>query len=107
MVTKTVENAVQAKSEIETLLSQGYSRDDIYILAHDKHRGEDITEALNTGEVGMKEQGLIDSVKNIFQSRGDELRSKLQSLGLSEQEAANYEKELDKGRLVLIANQQQ
>ncbi|OCA85168.1 general stress protein [Pseudobacillus wudalianchiensis] len=104
VTTKTVENAVQAKHEIEGLLAQGYSLDDVYLLAHDEHRGEDISEALHTNEVGMEEQGVFGSMSNIFKSRGDELRSKMESLGLSQQEADTYEKELDKGKLVLIAN---
>ena len=47
---------------------------------------------------------MMDAIKNIFTSRGDELRSKMQSVGLTEKEAADAEEELDKGRLVVIAN---
>lgn len=100
----TVENAVQAKKEIEKLETQGYTHDDIYIFAHDKKRGKDITKALDTEEVGMKEQGFLDSMKNMTSSRGDELRAKLAAAGLTEQEAAQYEEELDKGKLVIVAN---
>jgi hypothetical protein len=99
----TVENAVQAKKEIEDLVTQGYTHDDIYIFAHDKKRGKDITDALDTEEVGMKEQGFLDSMKNMFSSRGDELRSKMEAAGLSKDEAAKAESELDEGKLVLIA----
>ena len=35
----TVENPLQAKKEIEKLVTQGYSHDDIYVFAHDKKRG--------------------------------------------------------------------
>ena len=41
-VKKTVENAVQAKKEIEELVTQGYTHDDIYIFAHDKKRASHI-----------------------------------------------------------------
>ncbi|CAM3144343.1 general stress protein [Filibacter tadaridae] len=99
----TVENAVQAKKEIENWVTQGYTHDDIYIFAHDKKRSEDITDALDTEKVGIKEQGFIDGMKNMFTSRGDELRSKMEAAGLSTEEAANAEKELDQGRLILIA----
>ncbi len=99
----TVENAVQAKKEIDDLVTQGYTHDDIYIFAHDKKRGKDITDALDTEEVGMKEQGFLDSMKNMFSSRGDELRSKMEAAGLSKDEAAKAESELDEGKLVLIA----
>ncbi|ANU24474.1 general stress protein [Planococcus donghaensis] len=100
----TVENALQAKSEIEKLETQGYTHDDIYIFAHDKKRGKDISKALDTEEVGMKEQGFLDSMKNMTVSRGDELRAKMAAAGLSKQEAEEYEEELDKGKLVIIAN---
>lgn len=103
VVKKTVENAVQAKKEIEELVTHGYTHDDIYIFAHDKKRGDDITDALDTETVGMKEQGFLDSMKNMFASRGDELRSKMVAAGLSTAEAESAEKELDQGRLVLIA----
>ncbi|GKW46398.1 MULTISPECIES: general stress protein [unclassified Planococcus (in: firmicutes)] len=100
----TVENAVQAKSEIEKLQTQGFTHDDIYIFAHDKNREKDISKALDTESVGMKEQGFLDSMKNMTVSRGDELRAKMAAAGATEQEAADYEEELDKGKLVIIAN---
>lgn len=100
----TVENAVQAKKEIEKLEAQGFTHDDIYIFAHDKKRNKDITKALDTEDVGIKEQGFLDSMKNMTSSRGDELRAKLAAAGLSDQEAEQYEEELDKGKLVIVAN---
>lgn len=100
----TVENAVQAKAEIEKLETQGFSHDDIYVFAHDKKREKHVTDALDTESVGMKEQGFLDSMKNMTSSRGDELRAKMAGAGLTEQEAADYEEELDKGKLVIIAN---
>jgi len=99
----TVENAVQAKTEIEKLEAQGFTHDEIYIFAHDKDRSKHITDALDTESVGMKEQGLLDSMKNLTSSRGDELRTKMASVGLTVQEAEQYEKELDLGKLVLVA----
>lgn len=99
----TVENAVQAKAEIEKLVTQGFSHDDIYIFAHDKKRSDNITDALDTEEVGIQEQGFLDSMKNMFSSRGDELRSKMEAAGLTTEEAASAEEELDQGKLVIIA----
>lgn len=99
----TVENVVQAKAEVERLETQGYTRDDIYVFAHYKKRGKDISDALDTEEVGIEEQGFIDSMKNMFSSRGDELRNKMEAAGLSAEEASDAEEELDKGKLVIIA----
>lgn len=100
----TVENAVQAKQEIEKLETQGYSKDHIHIFAHFKERADDINDALDTSDVGMKEQGFLQSMKNMFTSRGDELRSKMEAAGLTKQEAAAAEQELDKGKLIIIAH---
>ena len=104
VIKKIVENAVQAKSEIDELTRQGYTHDDIYIFAHDKKRSDNISDALDTEEVGMKEQGFLDSMKNMFSSRGDELRSKMEAAGLTAEDAADAERELDHGKLVLIVN---
>lgn len=100
----TVENALQAKQEIEKLETQGYSKDHIHIFAHFKERSDDINHALDTKDVGIKEQGFFESMKNIFTSRGDELRNKMEATGLSKEEAAAAEAELDKGKLVIIAH---
>jgi len=100
----TVENVVQAKAEVERLETKGFSRDDIYIFAHSKKRANDITDALDTEEVGMKEQGFVESMKNMFTSRGDELRSKMEAAGLSSEEASDAEQELDAGKLIIITN---
>ncbi len=97
----TVENVVQAKQEVEKLEAQGYLRDNI---AHYEDREDDINEALGTEEAGISEQGFLTSMKNLVNSRGDELRNKLASVGLSKSEAAHYEEELDTGKLVLVAN---
>jgi len=51
----------------------------------------------------MKDQGFLTSMKNMFTSRGDELRSKMEAAGLSKEEAAQAEMELDQGKLIIIA----
>ncbi len=53
--------------------------------------------------MGVSEQGAFDLMANVFRSRGDELRSKIHSLGLSDVEAQQYERELDQGRVLVIA----
>lgn len=100
---RVVENGVQAKEAIEQFLNRGYTKDEVYLLAHDKNRSKDLTEALETKDVGVSEQGAFDLVANVFRSRGDELRSKIESLGLSGVEAQQYEKELDQGRVLIVA----
>ncbi|MEK4800642.1 general stress protein [Oceanobacillus sp. FSL K6-0118] len=100
---KLVENDVQAKEAIEQFLNQGFTRDEVYLLAHSKDRSENLTNAMNTNDIGVAEQGIVNSIANVFRSRGDELRSKMESLGLSNLEAQRFEEELDRGRIVVIA----
>ncbi|EDL63685.1 general stress protein [Bacillus sp. SG-1] len=102
----TVENGVHATKVIEELNRSGYEKDDIYIFAHDKERSKDLTEGTHTESVGMSEQGMFDSLGNTFKKRGDELRSKMSSLGLSDSEADRYEEELDKGKVVVIGSKE-
>lgn len=99
-----VENGVQAKEKIDHLITSGYTKENIYLFAHDKDRSEHLTDGTNTESVGVGEQGILDSLGNLFKSRGDELRSKFQSVGLTETEANQYEKELDKGKVVVVAS---
>jgi hypothetical protein len=102
-IVQIVENGVEAKKFIDRLIMQGFRKDEIYLLAHDKNRSEHLTDALNINDVGVGEQGFFDSIANVFRSRGDELRSKLESLGLSITEAEHYEEEMDYGRCVVVA----
>ena len=101
-----VENSVQAKAKIEQLVAEGYSKGHVYVFAHDKDVSKDLTDATDSGSVGLKETGLFETVGNLFKSRGDELRSKFMSLGLSEMEAGQYEEELDNHKVVVVASNQ-
>lgn len=103
LVQKPVENVVHAKQEVEELETKGYSRDDIYIFSHEPKLEGKIAETFKTEEVGMKEQGFMDTMKNVFSKRGDELRAHFESLGVSKSDAEELESILDQGKLVVIA----
>jgi Heat induced stress protein YflT len=101
---KVVENGVQAKDTIEQFLREGFTKDEVYLLAHHQDRSEDLTAATNTNNIGLSEQGVFDAIANVFRSRGDELRAKMRSLGLSQPEAERYEEELDHGKVIVVAS---
>lgn len=103
---KVVENGLEASNLMSELQNEGYRKNEIYIFAHDKERSDDITEATQTGKVGIEEQGVLNTLGNVFKKRGDELRSKMTSLGLSDNQAEECERELDQGRLVVIASKE-
>lgn len=100
---KIVENGVQAKKEIADFMMDGYTKDEIYLFAHDENRTEHLTDALDLSAVGVGEQGVFESFANVFRSRGDELRSKLESLGLSRATAERCEEHMDDGKVVVVA----
>ncbi|WP_042463432.1 general stress protein [Neobacillus dielmonensis] len=100
---KVVENGVAARKEIEQFIIQGYTKEEIYLLAHDEKRSEDLSDSLEINNIGVAEQGVLDSLANVFRSRGEELRSKLQSLGIPSGEAELYEEQLDRGKVVVVA----
>lgn len=100
---KVMENGVQAIEEVNRLRENGYTKEEIYVVSHDQDRESRIAEAADTNEVSMKEEGLFGSIANLFRSRGDELRAHIASLGFSEAEADFYEKELDLGKVLVVA----
>ncbi|WP_335871410.1 general stress protein [Bacillus sp. 2205SS5-2] len=101
-----VENGLQAQELISGFEMEGYTKENIYLFAHDTKRSEHLTEATNTEDIGIKEQGIFETMGNYFRSRGDELRSKMRSVGLSQAEAEKFEEELDKGKLVIVASKE-
>ncbi|GIP24409.1 MULTISPECIES: general stress protein [Paenibacillus] len=100
---KVVQNGVQAVETVKELSSTGYTAEHIYVLAHDQERTDRIVDASDAEEIGIKEEGVFNSIANLFRSRGDELRAKIVSLGFTETEAEFYEKELDLGKVLVIA----
>ncbi|OAJ72832.1 general stress protein [Brevibacillus sp. SKDU10] len=98
-----VENGVQVREVIQQFDRLGYAPDQIYVLAHDEKRTHTLAETTETQEIGVREEGVLGSIGNLFRSRGDELRSKMESLGLSKLEAERYERELDEGRVLVVA----
>ena len=100
---KVVENGVQAVTEVRQLQSSGYVYDNIFVLAHDGDLTDRIADISNANEIGIKEEGIFDSIANLFRSRGNELRAKITSLGFTDAEADFYEKELDLGKVLVIA----
>ncbi|MFD0681440.1 MULTISPECIES: general stress protein [unclassified Paenibacillus] len=99
---KLVSYEEQAIQEIRSFQREGYTLDEIYVLAHDDETTEGLTKLMSTNTVGVMEEGIGDAFANLFRSRGDQLRSKMQSLGLSKAQADHFEKELDKGKILVM-----
>ncbi|CDQ20004.1 Heat induced stress protein YflT [Halobacillus karajensis] len=88
--------------DVKRLKDEGIDNQDIYILAHDDDRTDRIAKNVNANTIGLSEQDTKQVVSNLFSKQGDELRTKLQEMGVSEQEAAEYEEDLDEGKVLLL-----
>lgn len=100
---KLVNNGLEAMDVVRDLHSQGYNRDEVYVLAHGKERTDRLADTTDASKIGMTEEGVFDSIANLFRSRGDELRSKIESMGFDSYEASMYEAELDQGKVLVMA----
>jgi hypothetical protein len=99
---KVVENAEKALEEINDLYQKGFEMNDVYVLAYHADITHKIAAIANTKEIGIAEEGIYQSLANVFKSRGEELRDKLVSLGISDVKAANIERKLDQGQVAVI-----
>ncbi|MDA2035907.1 general stress protein [Bacillus cereus] len=84
------------------LVKKGIDQKDIYVLTHEKERTDRIADNADVNTIGIKEEGLGTSIINVFQNTGDQLRNKMQELGLNEEEANFYEEKLDEGKILLF-----
>ncbi|MGC4379375.1 general stress protein [Fictibacillus sp. Mic-4] len=90
---------------VQDLESKGISQKDIYVLAHQDDRTNQVADRANVNTIGIKEEGLSTAVKNVFNSKGDELRNKMEEMGLSQYEAEEYERKLDEGKILLFVKE--
>jgi hypothetical protein len=100
---KLVNNGLEAIDVVKDLHRQGYNEKEIYVLAHGKDRTDRLADATDASKVGVTEEGMFDSIANLFRNRGDELRHKIESMGFDNNEANMYEAELDRGKVLVMA----
>ncbi|CAG9620023.1 general stress protein [Sutcliffiella rhizosphaerae] len=99
---KEFQNDEQVVGAVQELKAQGVHDDDIYVITHDDDRTRRIADNADANTVGAGEVGMDTYVKNIFRSKGDELRAKFQELGFSAPEAEQLEDKLDQGKIILV-----
>lgn len=103
MVTVKEYNTIaEAILAADGLHAQGVAQDKVYVLAHDNGVTDEVAESSSAEKIGVEETGVGTAMKNLFQSQGDKLRSKMQEIGLNSAEAEVYEKKLDEGKILLF-----
>ncbi|MCY8851692.1 general stress protein [Bacillus inaquosorum] len=101
-VVKEYTNDEQLMKDVEELQQMGVAKEDVYVLTHDDDRTERLADNTNANTIGAKETGFKNAVGNVFNKKGDELRNKIHEIGFSEDEAAQFEKRLDEGKVLLF-----
>ncbi|OZU90516.1 general stress protein [Virgibacillus indicus] len=99
---KEYTNDEQLQNAVALLKDNGVNKDDVYILSHDDDRTGRIADNADANTVSFKEMDFTEAVGNMFNSKGDELRSKLQEMGFSTAEAENLEEDMDEGKVLLM-----
>lgn len=99
----TVNNLVEVKEQVYRFQTEGYTKDKIYVLTHDKGRTKRIVDMTGAEKIGIAEEGYGSAIANIFRSNGDELRAKMRSLGISEQDSQRLEREMNQDKILVIA----
>ncbi|MCP3031682.1 general stress protein [Halobacillus sp. A1] len=99
---KEFTNDEKLMEDIKKLQNNGISSKEIYVLSHDDDRTNRIADNANANTIGLSEQDVKTFVGNIFNKQGDELRAKLQEIGFSEEDAHEYEEDMDEGKVLLI-----
>lgn len=99
----TVNNIAEVQAQVYKFQSEGYSKDNIYVLTHDKDRTKRIVDHTDAENIGVAEEGFGTAIANIFRSTGDELRAKMRSLGISKTDAERLERDMDRDKILVIA----
>ncbi|TDL30846.1 general stress protein [Jeotgalibacillus sp. S-D1] len=103
---KVFHNDETLEETIGKLRKDGVRDDDIYVLSHDNDHVRRNRKSTDANKIGVSETGVGTALKNVFRSKGDKLRSKMEEMGFESEKADELEEELDKGKtLLVVANQ--
>ncbi|MFK7696302.1 general stress protein [Paenibacillus sp. HJGM_3] len=98
-------NMNEAHRQVQEFSREGFDRDHIFVLTHTKEGTDYVADSTGAAKIGVSEEGVLTALANLFRSRGDELRAKMESLDIPQAEAARLEAELDHGKIVVLASE--
>jgi Tat protein secretion system quality control protein TatD with DNase activity len=99
---KEFQNDEQVVGAVQELKTRGVHENDIYVITHDDDRTKRVADNADANTVGVGDVGLDTYVKNVFRSKGDELRAQFEDLGFTPGEAEQLEEKLDHGKVILV-----
>ncbi|SNZ09134.1 Heat induced stress protein YflT [Terribacillus aidingensis] len=99
---KEYTNDEKLQEDIQLLSTKGVHKDNIYVLSHDDDRTKRVSSKVDANTIGLSEMDAKSAVGSMFSKQGDELRAKLKDIGFSQEEAEDFEEDLDEGKIFLI-----
>ncbi|WP_052712169.1 general stress protein [Domibacillus indicus] len=100
---QTARTRTEAASAATAFLQDGFKQENIFIFVYDKEESRELVNKTNTGKVGVKEMGVSKTVGSLFKGRRSRIHDKLKSLGVPEEEASQYEEQIARGLIVVVA----
>ena len=97
-IVKVYSNDEEIEVNINTLKDQKINAKDVFVLTHDPDRTERIVNNTEVSGINYYRSNVGDEVAK----QGDQLREKLQTLGVSEEDSQKYEELMDQGKVLLI-----
>jgi hypothetical protein len=98
-----VNNIEEVHQTLKFLIDEGYQKGNLFVITHEDSSTERISDVTEANEIGVMEEGPITAIANLFRSKGDQLRAKLRSMGVSSEEAERLESEMDNSKVIILA----
>ena len=96
---KEFKDDLALKEEIDKLNEKGVSKDNLFIMSHDDDHTDRVADSIEAGKLG---EGFKTEKGKVFNRKGDELREQFKELGFNQEEAEDFEEQLDRGSILLI-----
>ncbi|MFD1415874.1 general stress protein [Oceanobacillus jeddahense] len=95
---KSYTNDEMLERDVSKLKDNNISSNDIFVLSHDDDRTARIVNNTEVEGIDYNKQ----DIGGDFEKPGDELREKLRELGIDNEDAHEYEEDMDEGKVFLI-----
>ncbi|WP_159888591.1 general stress protein [Paenibacillus puerhi] len=96
----------EVRRAVSDLRQAGREVDQIQILAHERVQESGLNRPRYMSRIGFIGETMAHTATPLYKCKGDELREKLGSLGLSPSAVDYYEQEMAKGHIVIAIDEQ-
>lgn len=94
------------KQAIRKFHEAGYDAGQIHVIAYDNEHNSRLFSEQPMSRLGLATETFALMAADLFRSKGQELRYKLLSLGLSLSAVSKYEQEIRSGQIVVLADRE-